>query len=102
MGIYRKRGISIMEKGKTDFLNYSKNYADPESLSFNSVNCFYEDKKHDMWLGIYKTGADLIMERNFAWFRQNSFSDNSISNNNITFFVMMETIISGLALMAGD
>jgi len=79
-------GISIMEKGKTDFLNYSKNNADPESLSFNSVECFYEDKNHDMWLGIYKTGVDLITERNFAWFRQNSFSDNSVSSNNITFF----------------
>lgn len=79
-------GISILEKGKTDFINYSKNDGDPESLSSNLVKCFYEDKKHDMWLGIYKTGADLITERNFAWFRQNSFSDNSVSNNNITFF----------------
>jgi signal transduction histidine kinase/ligand-binding sensor domain-containing protein/DNA-binding response OmpR family regulator len=79
-------GISILEKGKADFINYAKNDADPESLSFNWVQCFYEDKKHDMWLGVYKTGVDLITERNFQWFRQNSFSNNSVSNNNITFF----------------
>ncbi|WP_157580511.1 hybrid sensor histidine kinase/response regulator [Segetibacter koreensis] len=79
-------GISILEKGNTNFLNYFKNDGDPESLSFNSVRCFYEDKKHDMWLGVYKTGVDLIMERSFSWFRKNGFSDNSISNNNITFF----------------
>ncbi len=50
------KGLSIMpaaEKGKTDprFINFSHQKGDPESLSNNTINVFWQDKEGTMWIG---------------------------------------------------
>ncbi|MBK5722143.1 response regulator [Dysgonomonas sp. Marseille-P4677] len=51
-----------------------------DGLSNNSINCIFEDSKHELWIGTWD-GLNIYNGRDFKSFRYNKKNKNSISNN---------------------
>ncbi len=57
-----------------------KRLSNTDGLSNNSINCIFEDSKHELWIGTWD-GLNVYNGRDFKSFRYNKRSESSISNN---------------------
>ncbi|MDU1892813.1 MAG: two-component regulator propeller domain-containing protein [Dysgonomonas sp.] len=58
----------------------SKRLSNTDGLSNNSINCIFEDSKHELWIGTWD-GLNVYNGRDFKSFRYNKKSESAISNN---------------------
>lgn len=78
-------GIHVLQKGHKTFTRFSHDSYDPNSLSFNSVYCIYQDSKDRIWVGT-ENGLNLYNKESngFRHFFHQSTISNSLVHNAVT------------------
>ena len=75
----------LQNSGKTKFLHYKTDQANPYSLSSNSILSMYEDKSGIVWIGTNFGGINKynLNKRKFAHYKSQPGKSNSLNNNSI-------------------
>ena len=67
------------------FLVYRYNPEDTNSISYNDINCLYEDNTGIIWIGTFNAGLNRfdMSKKSIRRFLQDGNNSNSLSHNNI-------------------
>jgi PAS domain S-box-containing protein len=81
----RSSGLSFLEKGKQDFVQFLHDPDDANSLGANGVTDILEDSKNNIWVGTYTAGLNRLdpSTGKIDRFRNSVHSSMSLSDNRI-------------------
>ena len=62
-------GLFVLDENSGNVAQYTQDIANPESLSNNSITCFFKDKGDNIWIGTYNGGINIVQTKmsNFSY-----------------------------------
>jgi len=81
-GLYK---MNFTDKGESEFIHYTHDVNDVNSLSGNAIFTVFEDSKGRLWICTENGGLNIFDRENgkFVHYRSDAFDDNSLNNNSI-------------------
>ena len=87
-GGLNKLNLTMFKKDTIDFIHYTNNNANNNSLSFNSIGSLFQDNQNNIWIGTMGNGINMINagEKQFIHVMNEPMNENSLSNNMVNAF----------------
>ena len=84
-GNYYGAGLDKFEPETEEFIHYTHDSANPNSLSDNTVSYVFKDNSEILWIGTAFGGINLLdrKEQKFTHFKHNPADSNSLSSNSV-------------------
>ena len=81
-------GLSILHPATNEFISYTSDEFNPNSLPSNSINSIYKDVKGNVWVGSFNAGVSMVsIDADNIEQHRHIAGRNSLSNNKVLCFL---------------